>query len=282
MARLLTDNDYLRAIQADNLAQVIESNNQTKLDVEQASQAEMIGYLSQRYKVNEVFRDTKVFSISAIYNAKQLVVFTASNYDALITYTTGSFILQAGNIYKSIAGNVPHVFNVNEWTFICLDKALFYVSLPYPEYNSNTEYSIGSQVWFNDKVYTATTSVKNVSPLISQYWGLGVTYNVTGIYPDNITKWTFGDNRNSLIVQYLLDITLYHLHSRINPRNIPDLRKERYNGNDPMERGGAIGYLKNVASGDVTCDLPKIDPTQGLSIRWGNANGLTNRNSNMY
>jgi hypothetical protein len=68
---------------------------------------------------------------------------------------------------------------------------------------------------------------------------------------------------------YLIDITLFHLYSRINPRNIPDLRKERYNGNDPMDRGGAIGWLKKVASGDITADLPRILPSQGVSILGG-------------
>jgi hypothetical protein len=70
---------------------------------------------------------------------------------------------------------------------------------------------------------------------------------------------------------YLLDITLYHLHSRINPRNVPDLRKERYDGNSPTQSGGAIAFLKRVASGDVTADLPQILPQQGMSIRYGSA-----------
>jgi hypothetical protein len=282
MARLLRDLDYLRAIQADNLAQIIESNSQIQKDVEQAAQAEMIGYLVQRYKTDTVFSDTKVFSASATYSAKQLVEFTASAFSASIIYTTGQYVLQSGNIYKSIAGSVAHAFNVAEWTLICLDKTLYYVTLPQNEYLSTTTYTTGDQVWFENKVYTATVNIKGIDPTYSGYWGTGTTYSITATYPDDATKFSLGDNRNALIVQYLLDITLYHLHSRINPRNVPDLRKERYNGNDPMDRGGAIGYLKSVASGSVNCDLPEIDPAQGNSIRWGNANGSTTRSSNMY
>ena len=44
MSRLLRDIDYLRAIQNDSLSQIIESNQQTKLDVEQSAQSEMISY----------------------------------------------------------------------------------------------------------------------------------------------------------------------------------------------------------------------------------------------
>lgn len=282
MARLLRDLDYLRVIQSDNLSQIIEANSQIQKDTEQAAQAEMIGYLSQRYKTNTIFSDTKTFSSSAVYSAKQLVEFTASAFSASSTYTTGQYVLQGGYIYKSIAGSSAHAFNSAEWTQICLDKTLYYLSLPHEEYLSTTTYEVGDQVWYENKVYTAAVNIKGIDPSYSAYWGTGTTYSVTGTFPDDATKWTLGDNRNALIVQYLLDITLYHLHSRINPRNIPDLRKERYNGNDPMDRGGAIGWLKAVASGSINADLPTIDPTQGLSIRWGNANGSTTRSSNMY
>lgn len=282
MARLLRDLDYLRVIQADNLSQIIEANSQIQKDTEQAAQAEMIGYLSQRYKTETIFSDTKIFNSSAVYNAKQLVEFTANAFSASSSYTTGQYVLQGGYIYKSIAGSVAHAFNPSEWTQICLDKTLYFVTLPENEYLSTTTYTIGDKVWFENKVYTALVNIKGIDPTYSSYWGTGTTYSVTGIFPDNTTKWTQGDNRNALIVQYLLDITLYHLHSRINPRNIPDLRKERYNGNDPMDRGGAIGYLKAVASGDVNCDLPTIDPSKGLSIRWGNVDGSTTRTSNKY
>lgn len=237
MARLLTDSDYLRTIQTDNLAQVTEGIQQVKLDAEQVAQTEMISYLAQRYKVNDIFTNTTNWSNSVIYKAKQLVV-------------------DAGNF--------------------------FYVTVPEVEYNALTTYVIGDKVFYENSVYTCLVSNVGIYPTNSGFWGTGVPYSITGIATTDTTKWSAGDNRNPLIVQYLLDCTLYNLHSRINPRNIPDLRKERYNGNDPMDRGGAIGWLKKVASGDLTADLPQIDPQQGVSIRWGNANGITTRNSNTY
>jgi hypothetical protein len=271
MARLLRDLDYLRVIQSDNLAQIIESNQQTKLDVEQSAQSEMIGYLTQRYITSQIFTDTKVFDISSVYNGKQLVEWTAPNFSATTVYTTGQYVLQNGYIYKSIAGSTAHAFLATEWTQICLDKSLFYVFYPQPEYSNTTTYNVGDIIYYNNIQYTCLVSSLGILPTNTQFWLAGSAYTVSGVYPDNTGRWAQGDNRNQQIVMYLLDITLYHLHSRINPRNVPDLRKERYDGNSPTQSGGAIAFLKRVASGDVTADLPQILPQQGMSIRYGSA-----------
>lgn len=280
MARLLRDNDYLRLIQSDNISQIIESNQQIKLDVEQSAQSEMISYLTQRYRVNEIFTDTKSFDITATYNGKQLVEWTAPAFSASTAYVTDDYVLQGGYIYKSIAGSTAHAFNSAEWTQICLDKSLFYVTLPEAEYVNTIAYSVGDKVYYNNIEYTCLISVIGILPTNSQFWSEGAAYTVTATYPDDDTIWTAGDNRNQQIILYLLDITLYHLHSRINPRNIPDLRKERYDGNNATQNGGAIAWMKRVASGDITADLPQILPQQGMSIRWGNSNGSTIKTSN--
>jgi hypothetical protein len=280
MARLLRDNDYLRVIQSDNLAQIIESNQQTKLDVEQSAQSEMISYLAQRYIINQIFTDTKVFDITATYNGKQLVEWTASAFSAATVYTTGQYVVYNGYIYKSIAGSASHAFNASEWTEICLDKTLFYVTLPEDEYVNTTSYVAGDKVYYNNIEYTCLLNCKGILPTETGFWSVGSAYTLTATYPDDTTKWTEGDNRNQQIVMYLLDVTLYHLHSRINPRNIPDLRKERYDGNNATQNGGAIAWLKRVASGDLTADLPSILPQQGVSIRWGNSDGNTIKSSN--
>jgi hypothetical protein len=280
MARLLRDQDYLRVVQADNLAQIIESNEQIKLDVEQAAMAEMKSYLTQRYLVNQIFQDLKTFDVSASYTGKQLIQWTATAFSAATVYTTGQYVLQAGNIYKSIAGSAAHAFNVAEWTFKAVDKTLYYVTLPFSEFEMLRSYVVGDEVYYDNRLYTCLIASKGISPLNTSFWSAGASYTLTATYPDDASKWTQGDNRNQQIVLYLLDITLNHLHSRINPRNIPDLRKERYDGNNALQTGGAIGWLKRVSSGDITADLPQIMPQQGMSIRWGNSDGSTIKTSN--
>lgn len=73
-----------------------------------------------------------------------------------------------------------------------------------------------------------------------------------------------GADRNALIVMYMIDIVLYHVHARINPRMIPDIRKDRYDI--------AISWLDKVATGKLTPDLPVLIPedgSNGLNSRWG-------------
>lgn len=281
MARLLRDLDYLRVIQSDNLAQIIESNQQVRLDVEQSAQAEMISYLSQRYVTSEVFSNTTEFDITKAYYGKNLVEFTADTYAPASTYALGDYALYVGYVYKCNTNGTTGVWNAAKWDKVCIDRQLYYVTLPYNQFDYSVTYEIGDNVWFKDKTYTCAQRCKNIDPTNTAFWGAGTSFSVTGVYPDDDIKWTLGDNRNQQIVLFLIDITLYHLHSRINPRNIPDLRKERYNGNSPTDSGGAIGWLKSVAHGNVNADLPELAPSQGLSMRYGNSATFDSPSPNM-
>lgn len=86
------------------------------------------------------------------------------------------------------------------------------------------------------------------------------------------TKWTKGDNRNQYLLTIFIDITLYHAHSRINPRNIPEFRIERYRD--------AIQWLKSVNSGKISPAFPKLAaPTVlGLNVHYG----TTKKDTNTY
>ena len=277
MARLLRDEDYLAQIQADNLDQLIESTDSFRLEKEQAAQAEMISYLSQRYIVDEIFTDTTVFNVANTYLGKNLIEYTAPLYDESTVYVTDNRIVFEKNIYNSIAGSPAEVFDPAKWTLIAADLSLYFAKLPEQEYNNKTTYEVGEKVWYKDAVYTAITQAVGLIPSDNEAnWGVGVPFSFSGNLPDDIAFWTKGDNRNPLIVMFLIDVTLNHLYSRINPRNIPDLRKERYNGNDPMDRGGAIGWLKKVAGGDINADLPEILHSQGVAIMGGSIPKRTN------
>lgn len=60
-----------------------------------------------------------------------------------------------------------------------------------------------------------------------------------------------GAARNFSVVMFMIDITLYHLHSRIAPGQLPQLRIDRYNE--------AKRWLEMVASGKLKPDLPVVD-----------------------
>lgn len=73
---------------------------------------------------------------------------------------------------------------------------------------------------------------------------LSVRYDVANIF--NKTN----EERNPIVLMYLIDIVLYHIHSNNSPRNIPELRGIRYEA--------AINWLKMVANGDLNPDLPTL------------------------
>jgi hypothetical protein len=267
-------------VQADNLAQIIESTTSIKLDVEQAAQTEMIGYLSQRYVTNRAFAGVTAYSDSVVYKGGNLVEYTEPTFSAATVYITGQRVVYSGNIYSSIAGSAAHAWNAAEWTFVVADLTLYYVTLPYPEFSYTTSYVAGDIIWMDDYTYTCITPCLGIVPTNTGFWGNKTAYALTAATkPTDATKWTLGDNRNRQLVMLLVDMTLYHLHSRINPRNIPDLRKERYDGNNPQQNGGAIAWLKRVAGGELTADLPNIVPQQGMSIRY---NTITSVQTNTY
>lgn len=92
---------------------------------------------------------------------------------------------------------------------------------------------------------------------------LRTRYDVTKIFdleqPDT--------NRSKLIVLYMVDITLYHLHSNITPDNVPEIRYLRYQR--------AMEWLKKVADGKLSPKLPELETpfkNGGASTFFGGSN----------
>ena len=84
------------------------------------------------------------------------------------------------------------------------------------------------------------------------------------------------DDRNQKLVQVTVDVFLYHLHTRLNPRNVPMHRKIRYDGDGDIQKAmSATKWLLMVQKGTITPDLtPIVDedeeqPDSGQSIEYG-------------
>jgi len=123
------------------------------------------------------------------------------------------------------------------------------------EYDSAASYTTGDLIAFpdvEDDIFTLNADID------------GEDQTISGISPtDDPDQWTKGDTRNAIIKMHLVDITLYHLHSRINPRNIPDFRIAR--------RDECIKWLEMIAAGKITPNLPILTPEEdknGLKIKW--------------
>lgn len=280
--------DFKKLIQTDNLAAIVGSDYTLVTQAINAALTEVKSYLVQKYDFTKEFTDTVPWIRATAYKGNNRVYLDATTYSATATYAINDLALYAGNVYICITAILApgEVFNGAHWTLIGSQYTIFYVTLPYPEFTYSGEYRVGDIVWWKDKTYTckiatvvpshessiqyssySSIPLGNVAPDDTAagfaYWGTGTAYSVTAAtLPTDTTKWTAGDNRNQQLVNSCIDVTLYTLHSRISPRNIPDLRVKRYDD--------TIKWLKNAAKGtDVTADLPKIQPAKGSRVRWG-------------
>lgn len=257
--------DYKALIQVDSLSQIIGQDTSLLTKAEQAAQAEITSYLIQKYELAKEFTDTVVWAHATSYKAKNRVYLDATSYSASATYALNSLCLYLGNVYMcSTAVTVAEAFNAAKWALLGAQYSIFYVTNPEADWDYYAEYAVGDKVWFGDKVYTAVASNIALKPsLTPSVWGSGTAYSVAaGTAPTDTSKWTAGDNRNQQLVNYLVDVVLYHLHSRIAPRNIPELRVKRYDD--------VLWWLKNAAKGDsITAAIETKQPNQGRRIRWG-------------
>lgn len=266
--------DYKKLIQTDNLNQIIGSDNSLLTDIESVAQSELISYLSTKYDTDKEFTNTKKYEYNVTRNAKDRVYLDATAYSTSSTYALNALTLYQGSVYRcSTAVTSGEAFNAAKWTLLGAQYDLFYITLPKDEWDYYTTYETGAQVWYKNKTYTATRDTTSETPdTNSAVWGTGTTYTVAGtVWPTDTTKWSSGDNRNTQLVMYMVDIALYHIHSRISPNNIPELRFTRYSD--------AKVWLDNVAKEEkIVADIPKVQPAAGSRILWGSS--LSKQNNN--
>jgi len=105
------------------------------------------------------------------------------------------------------------------------------------EWNELIAYIIDGHVIFNEVVYKSKTGNIDQQP------------------DESPADWEIGDDRNQVVIMYLVDLIIYHLHTSVNPRNIPELRGIRYDA--------AITWLRAVNVGELEPNLPKLIDEDG-------------------
>jgi len=70
----------------------------------------------------------------------------------------------------------------------------------------------------------------------------------------------YSDTRNKMIVMCMVDIAVYHMHSQLPEKMGLEVRRTRYED--------ALKWLKAVANGDISPDLPAADPEPDTT-NWG-------------
>jgi hypothetical protein len=282
----LIPSDYLKLIQSDNLNQITGNNPNLVSICELTAVEEAKSYLIQKFDVDFEFQPITVWDSANTYNAGNRVYLDAPLFSTTSTYTLNQSVVYNSGFYianKNIT--TPGAFNPTQWTFIGPQYSIYYAIYPNPQFIYNGQYMVGDIVFWNDKIYTcqiATASLsqqtelqfrayQNIPPLNVApdnlnngfiFWGNGTSYNVpANTLINNSQYWLQYDNRSQQMVTVVIDICLYHLHSRISPRNIPDLRVKRYDD--------AKDWLMKCSKGDITPNLKLLEPNQGLRIRYG-------------
>jgi len=279
----LIPRDYQVNIQDVNIQQIISADESVRDRAQLSGEAEAKSYLKQKYYIGREFQDMSPFSMSQTYFPFQRFYLDAAPYNTATSYGAGNLVLYSGNIY-SCTGSTTGPFAPANWELYGAQYAIFTFKLPNPEFNYNSFYNVNDLVVWNNRNYKCRVQtaalvhetalqyrtienlpLQNIAPddpiSGAAYWQNMSACSVGGTKPTDTTKFTKSDDRDAQMVLYLCDIVLYHLHSRIAPRNIPELRVKRYDD--------AIAWLKMCADGSITPNLPLIQPKQGSRIRYG-------------
>ncbi len=299
--------DYYRLINSDNLQQVISAQESSRLIAEQAAQEECYSYLNTKFDLTRELTDTAPYSYTKSYTGGDRVELNYAVYNPSNTYNVHECTIYNGSAYICTA-TTTGTFNNSKWTLIGVQYDLFYVAYPYEYFDAYKYYKKGDNVFYKGKyyeckiatiyptqqdqlnnIYYNNNATPNVFPDDSvsgvKYWGVGTTYQFNNILPTS-ASWTKGDNRSQQLVEMMVNITLYHLHSRIAPRNIPELRITNYKGvpeqcivvGDVLRYPAysALGWLQNCIYGDIDPKLPLKQPTSGTRILWGSTTKAVN------
>jgi hypothetical protein len=128
---------------------------------------------------------------------------------------------------------------------------------PHEVYDNNKTYQVGDKIYVYGKgIYDCIKTTKGNPYTDIQYW----VFQSNPSYPTN-TLPTLNDDRNLQSIMYCIDISLYHLLTRIAPRNIPQHRIDRY--------GMAIAWCKAIGRGEITVSMTLLQPESGSRITWG-------------
>ena len=200
------------------------------------------------------------------------------------------------------------IFDVNKGNY-AIGNAVYWKSKIYKCLIPSQGYDHSALIQFEAQQNIPLLNIFPDDPIHgSTYWGAGTAYSVSNLLPQqtahntatwvNVTTYSqnqlvsynnilwqslinsntgntpgadiinwqpvsfaHGDNRDRSLVKNMVDVALYTLHANIAPQNIPALRQRRYEK--------AIDWCLAVAKGDVTPNLPMLQPTQGGRIRIG-------------
>lgn len=209
----LIRHDFDQLISQTDLDVIIDQDDHILDECMRSTQSEISSYLRGRYDVDQLFFDVIAWDQTSTFPVGAVVLLHAEAW--------------ANNIANSYVVGDLVTFGVDQTVFRCIQDTTNQKEQP-------TDVAYWEPIGMNDQLYSVTAEATNQKPNDSNYF-------------------TPRDPRNQHLVQMFIDVLLYHLHSRINPRNIPEFRIQR--------RDDQIAYLKAVADPrkNIQPDFPLLD-----------------------
>lgn len=125
----------------------------------------------------------------------------------------------------------------------------------YPNHQPGASYTIGDTVW-----YSTDTDSTYTTYLYKPKSGTTTSLPSTSI-------WERSDLRYKNIVDWMVTISIYKLHERLSPDNIPTHRKQSYDE--------TIAFLNGIQSGKLSPDFPEVENrVQNIYIGGLETNGI--------
>jgi hypothetical protein len=231
MDKFLVKYDFTSLIKEVNLNEITNTTDRIINDSIDEAVSEASGYIRHRYDVSKVFKVVQAYSLTATYAVDDRVFWSPTAYNATLTYVA----------------------------------------------DNQVSFDIGTSPVVDEKIYIANDSVAaGETPLTTPAkWDLKADNNTfytcilatdAGDLPTDTTKFTAGDNRDPKLKIVVVDIALYNMHSRITPRNIPEIRQIRYDGAGNKDKSEhAVGWLEKVQKGTVAPDLDVLLDEDGVT-----------------
>ena len=148
---------------------------------------------------------------------------------------------------------------------IAIDEAAGYLSSRYDietifadpiEFNESTEYVVG------DRIFVETPGATGEDSTYTHYSCIldtpaGATTSIT-----DTTYYEEGDTRDQKLLEVVMSISLFHLHKRLTPNNIPEFRIISYDGNGDENIMSAIKWLTMVRDRSIDPHAWPLIPTE--------------------
>jgi len=263
----------LAPVQSFSLTKEIELTDQTAYDAASTYVAGDVMYFTDYkvYKANQAVSagetpvtDPAKWDLVA-YKLYDRVYWEETAYDTTdTTYKLDDRVSYSGKIYESLINYsnydaIAGTYNLNDKVRYNGNNYNCIQAIAVPKAWDSDDWELYAEGTFDSSDWTELGNNKS-------HWHI-LDYMIKGEdlnYPDAKEE----DNRNKKLRAVTLDVALYNLFARITPRDIPEVRQIRYDGQGRKnDSENAISWLEKVQKGTVTPDMTALKDSDGDEIQ---------------